>query len=90
MQQLFDKIEKNDKTIVLAWVSSHKDIYRNTIINIKVKTAAIFKIDSQPIYNTYSDINKRIKILLKQSWTTTWKAYKASLLHKSIGNFFDL
>lgn len=37
--QLFNKIKKDGKTIVLIWVSSYKDIYGNTMADIKAKAA---------------------------------------------------
>lgn len=58
--KLFNKIEKNDKTIVLAWILSYKDMYGNAMTNIEAKIAAALRIDNQSIYNTWTLTHKNI------------------------------
>ncbi|XP_076388981.1 uncharacterized protein LOC143264669 [Megachile rotundata] len=90
IQEKYNKLIDDNKTIIIAWVPSHMDIYGNTMADLQAKIATTTITENQPILNTSADINRHVATLLEQSWNSTWKKYKASTVHQQLNNFYDL
>nr|XP_034192192.1 uncharacterized protein LOC117609687 [Osmia lignaria] len=90
IQEIYDRLIKARKTIIVAWILSHVDIHGNVMADLEAKIASTLHMESQSLLNTSVDIIQHIKSLWKQPWNRTWRNYKASPLHKSIDNFYDL
>nr|XP_012137700.1 PREDICTED: uncharacterized protein LOC105662116 [Megachile rotundata] len=84
IQEKYNKLIKDNNTIIIAWVPSHMDIYGNTMTDLQAKIATTTITENQPILNTSADINRHVATLLEQSWNSTWKKYKMELYMEKI------
>ncbi|XP_076392697.1 uncharacterized protein LOC143265297 [Megachile rotundata] len=90
IQEKYNKLIKDNKTIIIAWVPYHMDIYGNTMADLQAKIATTTITENQPTLNTSADINRHVATLLEQLWNSTWKKYKASAVHQQLNKFYDL
>ncbi|XP_076546328.1 uncharacterized protein LOC143305685 [Osmia lignaria lignaria] len=90
IQELYNDLINSGKTTIIAWIPAHKGIYGNEMADLGDKMATTLRPNNHAIYNSTLDITNHIGSSCELEWNKSWKNYKASPLHKSINNFYDL